>query len=121
MKKQVLDVGNCGPDHSSIKSMLERFCDANVLQANEAKDALKALESKQIDLVLVNRKLDIDYSDGIDVIKAIKADPRYAAIPVMLVSIWKSISNKPYKSELVMALVNCHWAIRKHTNASAQH
>ena len=32
-------------------------------------------ESEPFDLVLVNRKLDSDYSDGLEIIKQIKADP----------------------------------------------
>jgi CheY-like chemotaxis protein len=36
--------------------------------------------------VLVNRKLDADSSDGIDVLRAIKEDAALAALPVMLVS-----------------------------------
>jgi len=36
--------------------------------------------------VLVNRKLDCDYSDGVDVIRQIKADPELAEIPVMLIT-----------------------------------
>ena len=37
------------------------------------------LKSGQFDLVLVNRKLDADYSDGIEIIRQIKADPTIAA------------------------------------------
>ena len=44
------------------------------------------MKSGQFDLVLVNRKLDIDYSDGIDVIRTLKADPATASVPVMLVT-----------------------------------
>lgn len=44
------------------------------------------LRSRSIDLVLVNRKLDEDYSDGIEIIKAIKADSALATIPVMLIT-----------------------------------
>ena len=36
--------------------------------------------------MLVNRKLDADYSDGIEVIRAIKADAATADVPVMLVT-----------------------------------
>lgn len=86
MKKRILDVGNCGPDHNSIKSMLNRVFDVEILQAHEANDTLAILAKEPIDLILVNRKLDIDYSDGLEVIKSIKADSRFADIPVMLVS-----------------------------------
>ena len=84
--KRVLDVGNCVPDHSSIKSFLGKYFGCEVLQADGAEDALKALRSGPVDLVLVNRKLDIDYSDGIDVIRQIKADADLADVPAMLIT-----------------------------------
>jgi CheY-like chemotaxis protein len=37
-------------------------------------------------LVLVNRKLDRDQSEGIEVIKQIKEDPELADVPVMLIT-----------------------------------
>ena len=38
------------------------------------------------DLVLVNRKLDIDYSDGTEVIRTLKGDSKTADVPLMLVT-----------------------------------
>jgi two-component system chemotaxis response regulator CheY len=39
------------------------------------------------DLVLINRKLDADYSDGLEIVRAIKADPQLtSSVPVMLVT-----------------------------------
>jgi two-component system chemotaxis response regulator CheY len=38
------------------------------------------------DLILVNRKLDIDYSDGMELIRSLKAARKTAETPVMLVS-----------------------------------
>ena len=50
-------------------------------------DALAQLKSGQFDLVLVNRKLDTDYSDGIEVIRADQGRPsRPPDVPVMLVT-----------------------------------
>jgi CheY-like chemotaxis protein len=86
MAKQVLDIGNCGPDHGSLTKMLRSRFDVDVHQAHQASDALDFLRSNPVDLILVNRKLDIDYSDGIDVIKTIKAEQRFGAIPTMLVT-----------------------------------
>ena len=85
MPKRVLDVGNCQPDHAAIKRLLSRW-EAEVIQAHGADDALEALRAGGIDLVLVNRKLDRDYSDGIDVIRLIKADEHVGSTPVMLVT-----------------------------------
>src|SRR5215213_4202817 len=84
--KRVLDVGNCVPDHSAITSFLTSRFGCDVLQADAADDALATLRSEDVDLVLVNRKLDCDYSDGVEVIRQIKADPELAEIPVMLIT-----------------------------------
>src|SRR4029079_12762075 len=86
MPKCVLDVGQCGPDHSSIRSYLKRNFDCEVVQVDDAAAALAQLKDGQFDLVLVNRKLDSDYSDGIEVIRAIKADQGAASVPVLLVT-----------------------------------
>jgi CheY-like chemotaxis protein len=86
MSKTVLDVGNCGPDHSAIRKMLTSIFGVQVIQAHNATDTLETLRSQRIDLVLVNRKLDEDYSDGIEIIKLIKADPNFSTVPVMLVT-----------------------------------
>src|SRR3989304_1073910 len=86
MKKRVLDVGQCSPDHAAIRSYLTRNFDCDLVQADAADDALAQLKAGRFDLILVNRKLDIDYSDGIDVIRALKADPVAASVPVMLVT-----------------------------------
>src|SRR5262245_44449350 len=86
MAKRVLDVGNCVPDHASIRAMLEKQFRAEVVQADGSSDALAAMRKEPFDLVLVNRKLDQDYSDGLDVVKQIKADAALAAVPCMLIT-----------------------------------
>src|SRR3954471_781818 len=86
MRKRVLDVGQCGPDHSTIRAYLTRNFDCEVVQVDDVSGALAALRSGEFHLVLVNRKLDIDYSDGIEVIRQIKADLAGANVPVMLVT-----------------------------------
>jgi CheY-like chemotaxis protein len=86
MRKRVLDVGNCAVDHSAIRRLIEGNFDADVLQAHQAADAIATLEKQPVDLVLVNRKLDIDYSDGLRVIERIKSTPAFAKIPVMMVT-----------------------------------
>lgn len=86
MTKRVLDVGNCSMDHGAIRSLIERSFAADVVQAHSQDDALELLGRERFDLVLVNRKLDQDYSDGMDVVAAIKARPEHAAIPCMLIT-----------------------------------
>jgi CheY-like chemotaxis protein len=86
MAKTVLDVGNCAPDHRAIKEMLTRNFGAQVIQAHSSIDALEYLRTNPIHLVLINRKLDQDYSDGMEVLKLIKQDSDVASTPVMLVT-----------------------------------
>ena len=86
MPKRVLDVGQCDLDHGTLRAWLEREFGAEVLRAHQLSDALDALRAGGIDLVLVNRKLDIDYSDGLAVIVALREAPSGAEVPVMLVS-----------------------------------
>lgn len=86
MPKRVLDVGQCVPDHAAIRRMLESRFGAAVEQTHGADDTLARLREGPVDLVLINRKLDADYTDGIEIVKAIKADPELAATPVMLVT-----------------------------------
>ena len=86
MPKRVLDVGNCVPDHAAIRSLLERTFKAEVMQTHGPEDTLAALKEQTFDLVLVNRKLDQDYSDGMDIVKSIKSDAALAKTPVMLIT-----------------------------------
>ncbi|AMV35515.1 response regulator PleD [Pirellula sp. SH-Sr6A] len=96
--KTVLDVGNCNPDHAAIRSMLSARYDVQVLRADALSDTLQILKKGGVDLVLINRKLDIDYSDGVEILKAIKADPDLSNIPVMI------ITNYPEHQEAAVAL-----------------
>ena len=86
MPKRVLDVGQCGPDHATIRRYLTSQFDCEVVQADTAQEAIAHLRSRPFDLVLVNRKLDVDYSDGLEVIWQIKSGPATADVPIMLVT-----------------------------------
>ncbi len=97
MSKRVLDVGNCVPDHAAIRRLLETTFHADVAQADGSADALALLKQEPFDLVLVNRKLDMDYSDGLDIIQQIKADAALAKLPCML------ITNYPDQQQVAVA------------------
>lgn len=86
MAKRVLDVGNCGPDFWAMSRFLTMNFDCEVEQAHGPEDTLEKLRSGHYTLVTINRKLDQDYSDGIEILKLIKADPELAKTPVMLIS-----------------------------------
>ena len=63
---------SCG----TVGDCSSRSFGAEVVPADTAADALAALGHEKFDLVMVNRKLDADYSDGIEIIRQIKADPQ---------------------------------------------
>jgi len=86
MTKRVLDVGQCSPDHLMIRRLLERHFDVTIVQAHGPADTFDALRSEPFDLVLVNRKLDRDASDGLELIRQIKANAELANVPVMLIT-----------------------------------
>ncbi len=84
--KTILSVGQCGPDHMALSRFLNQHFDVTILTADLPDDTLDILRRESVDLVLINRKLDADYSDGMDIIRTLKADPKLAATPVMLIS-----------------------------------
>ncbi len=86
MAKRVLDVGQCDPDHANIKAYLTARFDVTVDRTHGPDEALEALGRNRYDLVLVNRLLDRDGSEGTAILRSIKADPRLAETPVMLVT-----------------------------------
>jgi CheY-like chemotaxis protein len=86
MTKRVLNVGQCGPDHATIRGYLTNMFDCDVVQTHGLSDTLNELKTGPVHLVLINRKLDADYSDGIEILRAIKADDATKDVPVMLVT-----------------------------------
>ncbi|KAA5540049.1 response regulator transcription factor [Roseiconus nitratireducens] len=87
MTKTVVDCGNCGPDFHSIRQFVTANFDAVVVQTHDAEETLKLLRQRSdVALVTVNRKLDRDYSDGIEVVRQIKSAEDVGDVPVMLVT-----------------------------------
>jgi CheY-like chemotaxis protein len=84
--RSVLDVGNCGPDHSAISAMLRKHFDVEILRSDQWSDTLAILERQPVNLILINRKLDIDYSDGMEILRQIKQSEAFQDIPVMLIT-----------------------------------
>lgn len=86
MKKHVLSVGQCVPDQGAIERFLHHHFDVEVVTAQDAQETSRRLAEDRFDLVLVNRKLDRDYSDGIEIIRQLKASSAAAEVPVMLIT-----------------------------------
>mgnify|MGYP000473377618 CR=1 FL=1 len=86
MSKRVLSVGNCGPDHAALERYLTRHFPVEITTSHQLSDTLDRLRTQAFDLVLINRKLDADYSCGLKILKAIKDEPAFAKTPVMIVT-----------------------------------
>ena len=84
--RKVLSVGQCEPDSAALKRFLDQHFRVSIERAKLPDEALKKLRSGRFDLVLINRKLDEDYSDGTEIVKTIKSDSELAKTPVMIVS-----------------------------------
>lgn len=84
--KTVLSIGQCRPDSAAIAHYLKSNFAVNILTADLADQAMKLLKENAVHLVLINRVLDADGSDGMAILNAIRQNPDYASIPVMLVS-----------------------------------
>ena len=66
--------------------MLTSSFEVEVIRADALNDTLNQLRNHDVSLVLINRKLDIDYSDGMEILKAIKANQDFSDTPIMLVT-----------------------------------
>lgn len=82
----VLDVGNCDPDHGRIAGMLQGSFAVDVDRVMFVPEALARLATRSYALVLVNRLIFADGSDGLKLIEAMRADPRLRNTPVMMIS-----------------------------------
>lgn len=100
--KTVLDLGQCDPDHGSIRRVVESLA-LKVLRAATAKEAKEILSSEQVDLVLVNRIFDQDGGSGIDFIADVKLLVKAGVVlnPNLNVML---VSNYPEHQERAVAL-----------------
>jgi CheY-like chemotaxis protein len=83
-RPRILSVGQCGFDDAAIRVALEAGLSAEVERAGGLGECLERLRHGSVDLVLVNRKLDADGSDGVALIRSLRAAAPH--VPVMLVS-----------------------------------
>ncbi|MEQ9409613.1 MAG: hypothetical protein RIK87_17895 [Fuerstiella sp.] len=82
----ILSIGQCRPDQAAINHFLKSNFDVDVVHTDLAHESFATLRATRVSLVLINRKLDADYSDGMEILSAIKSDAQLSDVPVMLVS-----------------------------------
>jgi hypothetical protein len=82
----VLDVGNCDPDHAMIRHLLIHHFDVKIDRVMFVSDAIEHMRKNQYALVLFNRLVFDDGSEGIALLKQAKADPDLKNVPIMMIS-----------------------------------
>jgi hypothetical protein len=87
---RVVDIGQCDPDHASIRRLAESL-GLTVVRAYTAADARRLVAEPGVVLALVNRIFDADGASGLDCIQELVALSKTATFPnprmkVMLVS-----------------------------------
>jgi len=85
-KARVLDVGNCDPDHAMIRRMLTDNFDVEIDRVMFVEDALAKMRETKYSLVMFNRLIFDDGSEGIPLLHKAQADPRLKDTPVMMIS-----------------------------------
>ncbi|MEP0846882.1 MAG: response regulator [Phycisphaerae bacterium] len=83
---RVLDVGNCDPDHGLIRGLIEGHFDAAVDRRMFVHEAIDAMHKTRYDLVLVNRQIFADQSDGLELVRRARSEPELDGVPIMMVS-----------------------------------
>lgn len=82
----VLDVGQCTPDHMMIARMLTENFDVAVDRVANVAEALSAMRERKYGLILVNRLIDEDRSDGLELLRQASNQERNRDTPIMMVS-----------------------------------
>lgn len=85
-QKTVLSVGQCRPDSAAIAHFLTSHFSVRILTADLANQVLPLLENHPVNLVLINRILDADGSEGMEILEQIRVSSVQPNVPVMLVS-----------------------------------
>jgi two-component system, chemotaxis family, chemotaxis protein CheY len=83
MSKRVMTVD----DSKTMRDMVAFTLRGAGFQVNEAEDgqkALAALKTAQVDVVITD--LNMPNMDGVGLIRALRADPKYRAVPILMLT-----------------------------------
>ncbi len=84
--KQVLNVGQCQPDHNSIRRFVQAEFGAEAEYCADISAAMQRLCEERFDLVLVNRIIDATLDEGSELIQQMKESEFLREVPVMMLS-----------------------------------
>ncbi len=84
--KNILNVGQCQPDHNSIRRFIRAEFGVEVEYCADISAAMKRMCEERFDLVLVNRIIDATLDEGSELIQQLKESEFLRDVPVMRVS-----------------------------------
>lgn len=81
MRKCILTVDDCIPLLKMLSAVLQ-FYGFSVIEAVDGNDALKKMVGHHVDLVITDMMMPI--MDGIELSRAIRANPQYEQLPIIM-------------------------------------
>lgn len=84
--RKLLIVGQCDFDYQRIRHIITKSYEIEVYRADSLDDALQSALDRQFDLIMINRLLDTDRSEGMAVLHELKSNPATENTPAMIIS-----------------------------------
>ncbi len=84
--QKLLIVGQCDFDYQRISSVISKIFDIEIDRADSFDDAIQSALEQSYALILINRLMDVDRSQGIAILHEFKSMPQTENIPVMIIS-----------------------------------
>ncbi len=84
--QKLLIVGQCDFDYQRISFVVKKNYNIEIHRADLFDDAIQSALDTQYDLIMINRLLDIDRSEGMAVLHELKSNPQTEHTPVMIIS-----------------------------------
>ena len=86
LMQKLLIVGQCDFDYQRISFVISKMYAAEIHRADLFDEAIQRALEQPYALILINRLLDLDRSEGMEILHELKSNPQTDDIPVMIIS-----------------------------------
>ena len=87
--RKLLIVGQCDFDYQRISFVLSKIYDIEFHRADSFDDAIQKSLDQQFDLIMINRLMDLDRSEGMAILHELKSNPQTENTPAMIISAYQ--------------------------------
>ncbi|MDB2318242.1 hypothetical protein OAK85_02615 [Mariniblastus sp.] len=84
--QKLLIVGQCDFDFQRISFVLSKIYNIEIHRADLFDDAIQSALDQPYDLILINRLMDLDRSEGMAILHELKSNPQTESTPTMIIS-----------------------------------